>query len=147
MTRKTFAGLLTCVVSAGLFSTPIGAQISKTAMEMKIDELKKRLDEGQKVLVVDVRTEEEVKSGSIPGAVNIPMAELEARMKDIAKDVRIVFACDHGARSSQAADLYTKHGYTASTYCVLDEWKARGHKIGPTARPASGEIKPGAAKQ
>ena len=75
------------------------------------------------------------------------MAELEARMKDIAKDVRIVFACDHGAGSSRAADLYTKRGYTASTCCVPDEWKASAHKIGPTARPASGEIKPGAAKQ
>ena len=77
MPRKTFAGLLTCVGSAGLFSTPIGAQISKTATERKIDELKKRLDEGQKVLVVDVRTEEQVKSGSIPGAVSIPMAQLD----------------------------------------------------------------------
>lgn len=68
--------LVALVAGAYLGSTPLAAQLSKTATEMKIDELKKRLDEGQKVLVVDVRTEEEVKSGIIPGAVNIPMADL-----------------------------------------------------------------------
>lgn len=67
------------------------AQRSTTAKETGADELKALLDKGEKVLVIDVRSDEEVESGSIPGAVHIPMEQLEARMKDIPKDVQLVF--------------------------------------------------------
>lgn len=50
--------------------------------------LKEKLDKGEKVLVIDVRSDEDVKTGSIPGAVHIPMEELEARIKDVPKDVQ-----------------------------------------------------------
>jgi rhodanese-related sulfurtransferase len=43
------------------------------------------------VLVIDVRSDEEVAAGSIPGAVHIPMEQLEGRMKDIPRDVALVF--------------------------------------------------------
>jgi rhodanese-related sulfurtransferase len=58
---------------------------------MPPDALQQMLDKGEKVLVVDVRTDDEVKSGSIPGAIHIPMDQLEARMKDVPKDVQLVF--------------------------------------------------------
>jgi rhodanese-related sulfurtransferase len=67
------------------------AQRSATAKETKADALKAKLDAGEKVLVIDVRSDEEVESGSIPGAIHIPMDELEARMKDVPKDVQLVF--------------------------------------------------------
>ena len=41
------------------------------------------VDRGEKVLVIDVRDDEEVHFGSIPGAIHIPMDQLEARMKDV----------------------------------------------------------------
>ena len=130
-----FAGI--CIVAAALT-----AQRSETAVETKVDVLKDKLDRGEKVLIVDVRTEEEVKAGSIPGSVNIPMAELETRMKDIPKDVQIVFVCDHGNRSSRAAELFEKNGFKASTFCALQDWKTKGYKIGKTRKPAPGAIKP-----
>ena len=58
---------------------------------MEIDELKQQLDAGAEVLMIDVREDHEVESGSIPGAIHIPVGELEARMSDIPKDVRLVF--------------------------------------------------------
>ena len=67
------------------------AQRSTTAPEMPPDALQQMRDKGEKVLVIDVRTDEEVKSGSIPGAVHIPMDQLEARMKDVPRDVQLVF--------------------------------------------------------
>lgn len=72
-------------------AAPGWAQRSATAKETPPDALKEKLDKGEKVLVVDVRSDEEVKSGSIPGAVHIPMEQLEARMKDVPKDVQLVF--------------------------------------------------------
>ena len=57
-----------------------------------IADLKKKLDSGEKFLLIDVREDWELKQdGAIPGAVHIPVAELDARMKDIPKDVQLVF--------------------------------------------------------
>ncbi len=80
-----------CVLAGLALATAAWAQRSPTARETAADELKARLDRGEKVLVIDVRTDEEVESGSIPGAIHIPMDQLEARMKDIPKDVELVF--------------------------------------------------------
>jgi rhodanese-related sulfurtransferase len=74
-----------------VLGTPGWSQRSTTARETTADELKAKIDKGEKVLVIDVRSDEEVESGSIPGAVHIPMEQLEARMKDIPKDVQLVF--------------------------------------------------------
>lgn len=83
--------IATWVVAGLVLATPGWAQRSTTAKETQVDELKARLDKGEKVLVIDVRSDAEVESGSIPGAIHIPMDELEARMKDIPKDVELVF--------------------------------------------------------
>ena len=142
MTRQDAGRFGVLMIGLAVLAVPMAAQRSKTAVETKIDVLKDKYDKGEKVLIVDVRTEEEVKSGSIPGAVNIPMTDLEARMKDISKDTQIVFACDHGDRSSRAAELFEKNGYKASTFCALQDWKTKGYKIGEIHKPAAGTIKP-----
>jgi phage shock protein E len=79
------------VVVLALAAGPAWPQRSATAKETKADELKAKLDNGEKVLVIDVRSDEEIETGSIPGAIHIPMEQLEARMKDIPKDVQLVF--------------------------------------------------------
>jgi len=57
-----------------------------------VSDLKKKLDSGEKFLLIDVREDWELKEdGAIPGAIHIPMAELDNRMKDIPKDAEIVF--------------------------------------------------------
>ncbi len=56
-----------------------------------IDELKAALDDGATMLLIDVREDWEVESGSMPGSIHIPLAELESRMDNIPKDVRLVF--------------------------------------------------------
>ena len=70
------------------------AQAPKTKQpeRIAISELKKKLDRGEKFLMIDVREDWELKQdGAIPGAIHIPVAELDGRMKDIPKDVEIVF--------------------------------------------------------
>jgi rhodanese-related sulfurtransferase len=79
------------VLGLALAAQPAVAQRSATAKETPADALKAKLDKGEKVLVIDVRSDEEVKDGSIPGAIHIPMEQLEARMKDVPKDVQLVF--------------------------------------------------------
>lgn len=64
----------------------------KKTERIAISDLKKKIDSGGKLLLIDVREDDELKQdGAIAGAIHIPMGELEARMKDIPKDVEIVF--------------------------------------------------------
>ena len=56
-----------------------------------IDALKAAVDAGASMLLIDVREDYEVESGSIPGSIHIPLGQLEDRMTDIPKDVRLVF--------------------------------------------------------
>ena len=74
---------------AGLLAAALPAAAQTERME--IDALKRQLDAGAEVLMIDVREDHEVASGSIPGAIHIPVGELEDRMSDIPKDVRLVF--------------------------------------------------------
>jgi rhodanese-related sulfurtransferase len=85
--KRRVVVLLAVTLAAG----PVLAQRSANAKETPADELKRLIDAGEKVLVIDVRSDEEAKSGSIPGAVHVPMEQLESRMKDIPKDVQLVF--------------------------------------------------------
>ncbi len=86
-TTATIGALVGLALAGSLAS----AQRSATARETTPDSLQQILDRGEKVLVIDVRSDEEVKTGSIPGALHIPMDLLEARMKDVPRDVQLVF--------------------------------------------------------
>ena len=84
-------GILGAAIGLALAALPAWSQRSATAKETAANVLKEKLDKGEKVLVIDVRSDEEIKTGSIPGAIHIPMEQLEARMKDVPKDVQLVF--------------------------------------------------------
>jgi 3-mercaptopyruvate sulfurtransferase SseA len=54
------------------------------------DELKKQLDSGT-VMIIDVRPPANFEKETIPGAINIPLAELEGHLKKMSTDTFIVF--------------------------------------------------------
>ena len=67
-------------------------QQAKQPERIEATDLKKKLESGEKMLLIDVREDWELKAdGAIPGAIHIPVGELDARMKDIPKDVQLVF--------------------------------------------------------
>jgi 3-mercaptopyruvate sulfurtransferase SseA len=55
------------------------------------DEIKKQLDGGSTVLIIDVRQPSSFEKETIPGAINVPLAELEGHLKKMSKDTFIVF--------------------------------------------------------
>ena len=62
------------------------------AERIPIPELRKKLDSNKKPIVVDVREASEIKeSGVIPGAIHIPMRQVEKRMGELPKNAEIVF--------------------------------------------------------
>jgi phage shock protein E len=63
--------------------------------------------------LVDVRTPQEFATAHIPGAVNMPVQDLDRRMRELTgKDRPIVIYCRSGARSSGAARMLRNAGYT-----------------------------------
>ena len=64
-------------------------------------------------VLVDVREPEEFAEGTIDGAINVPLGEVEDRMCSFDKNVPIAFLCRSGNRSGKAADLYREAGFKA----------------------------------
>jgi rhodanese-related sulfurtransferase len=56
-------------------------------------------------LLVDVRSASEFASGHIPGAVNIPLDQIESRLQDLNANVPIVLTCQSGQRAAITANL------------------------------------------
>jgi len=56
------------------------------------------------ILIVDVRAAKEFALGSFPGAINIPVAEVEDKFATIPRGKPVVFTCATGARSGEAYD-------------------------------------------
>jgi rhodanese-related sulfurtransferase len=59
-------------------------------------------------LVLDVRETWELELASLPGVLNIPMAQIPDRLDELCRDREIVVMCHHGARSFQVA-VFLKH--------------------------------------
>ena len=66
---------------------------------------------GQNGIVLDVRETAEYAFGHVPGAVSMPLGELEARMKELDMDQEIYVICRTGTRSDMAAQTLAKAGY------------------------------------
>jgi len=77
-------------------------------------ELKKRLDAGEPVVVVDVRDPDEYRDGSIDAATNISRGFLEFRIGTVAPEpsTPVVLYCQTGLRSMLAAKALHDLGYT-----------------------------------
>jgi rhodanese-related sulfurtransferase len=106
-------------------------KIAVGAKEKSPEELKKMMDSGTKFMLIDVNTREQFAKETIPGAVNIPLEELDEGLKGIPKDTVLVFACNRGPRSSQGAKIAETAGFTSTTYCPIMKWKEDGNKTEP----------------
>jgi len=94
-------------------------------------ELMKRLED-ESVTLLDVRPEEEFALGHLPGALNIPLAELKKRLSEIPKDHEIVAYCrgPYCVLSFEAIALLRAKGFKVRRLeDGFPEWKAAGHAV------------------
>lgn len=95
---------------------PATAVISEAAIYHKIsaEEAKQKMDSGDALIIVDVRTEEEFKTGHIKGAIVIPNESISIEQPTLLpdKNATILVYCRSGNRSKQAADKLVEMGYT-----------------------------------
>ena len=69
-----------------------------------------KLDEMEKVNLIDVRTPNEFKAGSAPNAINIPLNEVADRLDELKGLQPIVVFCAAGVRSQKAIDFLMANG-------------------------------------
>jgi adenylyltransferase/sulfurtransferase len=81
--------------------------------EMNVTELKRRLDQGEPLTIIDVREPYEWNIGNLEpyGARLIPMGQLAKRLDEIDPKEEIVLQCRSGARSGRALEFMREHGY------------------------------------
>ena len=80
--------------------------------ETTVEELKKRLDGGEKVFILDVRNPEEFQICRISGSVLMPLSSLPQRMDELDPDREMVVHCKSGMRSQRAIDFLRQQGFT-----------------------------------
>ena len=61
------------------------------ATEIAPEAVKRALDDGKGIVIIDTRPREAFEQESLPGAINIPLAELETRLAEFPKDTQLVF--------------------------------------------------------
>ena len=76
-----------------------------------VEELEK-LDRAE-IVIVDIRSEEEFKRGTIDGAINLPIEEIPARIDELEKEKTIYVLCHTGEHSKGITEELTKQGFTA----------------------------------
>ena len=99
---------------------------------LEVDELKKRLDAGDELLVLDVRTSDDFagEQGHLAVARNLPLENLADHLDELGQDPTraIAIVCRTDRRSAKAAALLARHGF-ANVHVVrggMTAWQERG---------------------
>lgn len=108
---------LLALVAGGHDVDPAMVRDGRLYRNVTTAELDKRLQSGaaeggREPTVIDVRTDREWAGGHIPGAVHIPVDQIEDRMREVPRDGRPLYVvCAGGGRSASAADFLAGRGF------------------------------------
>lgn len=75
------------------------------------EELEKKIENGEELNLIDVREDEEVAEGMIPGAKHIRMNDIPARIDELDKDKEYIFICRSSRRSENVCYYLQDQGY------------------------------------
>jgi rhodanese-related sulfurtransferase len=118
MTRPKLLGttprllvLCAAALAGGLFLAQ--SAMGKSHPEISPQALNLLIQGNQAPVVLDVRSEEEFRSGHIPGAVNLPVTQMPGRIDDLAayKDREVVVLCEVGPRAGMASGMLKRSGF------------------------------------
>jgi len=101
--------------------------------ETNVDEVKKRMDRGEKLLLVDVREESEYAKDHLPGAIHLGKGVIERDIEERVPELNreMILYCGGGFRSALAADNVQKMGYTnvISMDGGIRSWREKGFPL------------------
>jgi sulfur-carrier protein adenylyltransferase/sulfurtransferase len=90
--------------------TPQSAAVKNGIPQLSVKELKRRIDSGEDVFILDVREPYEYQIANIGGRL-IPQNDVPQRLAEIDRDREIVVQCRSGARSQKIAEYLKQAGY------------------------------------
>ncbi|MFC7686177.1 rhodanese-like domain-containing protein [Ureibacillus sp. GCM10028918] len=79
--------------------------------EITPQEVQQRLENGEKLNLIDVREADEVQAGHIPGITHIPLGLLESRTHELEKTKPYIMVCRSGGRSGKATEYLQSQGF------------------------------------
>src|SRR5258708_881720 len=113
--------------------TDLISDVRKRTKQVSLEDLKRRLEAGEKITLVDVREKDEWRAGYIAGAISLPRGflEIQAEQKLPDKNARIVAYCAGGTRSALAAASLQELGYTnvETANPGFVRWKDLGYAV------------------
>lgn len=88
------------------------------------EEIQRMLEAGEKLNILDVREPAEYAFGRIPGAISMPLGELEGRISELSQDQEYIVVCRTGNRSDMACQLLSEKGFkkVKNTKPGMSEW-------------------------
>ncbi len=107
------------------------AETSKTGKDQRLDfeitpeQLKKQLDAGEKIVVLDVREPWEIEKAHVTNTKNIPMGDIPKRAhQELDPEDHIVVMCHHGVRSANVTAWLQQQGFekVQSLQGGIDRW-------------------------
>src|SRR5699024_89787 len=78
------------------------------------EELQEKLENGEKVNIIDVREDEEVATGKIPEAKHISLGDIPHSLEKLDKNGHYYMVCRSGGRSSAACEFLIDQGYNVT---------------------------------
>lgn len=88
--------------------TDIVAPTASAVSDLTVEELQAKIDNGS-IRLIDVRTDEEVAEGTIPGAEHIALDEFDPAQLDFSDGREVVLYCRSGRRSGIAGERLANH--------------------------------------
>ncbi len=90
----------------------VGAErVPEGVPSVSVEDLKKEIDGGEKLVILDVREPHEIEISSLPGSVRIPLGSLPENLNRLSTADEIVVHCRTGARSARAVELLRQSGF------------------------------------
>ena len=107
----------------------------KKIKETSVADVKRRMDAGEKFLLVDVREDSEWANGHIPGAIHLGRGIIERDIEQQVPDTgaRLILYCGGGFRSALAAENLQKMGYS-NVESMDGGWRGWASAGWPTAK-------------
>jgi rhodanese-related sulfurtransferase len=95
-------------------------------------ELKQRMDGGEEIVLLDIRSDAELASGVLPNSEHLPMHLIPIRLPDLPRDKEVVLYCRSGARSYHACAYLAQQGITnvVNLRGGIIAWARSGYEIG-----------------
>lgn len=99
--------------------------------EIDAAELKAKMDAGEAIELLDIRSEAEVMHGVLPNSEHLPMHLIPLKMQDLPKDKEVVLYCRSGARSYHACAYLAQQGIQNAVNLRggIIAWARNGYEI------------------